>query len=674
MYKNILNDIDTYNSLLTIFYGYEEYVFYNKEEYKNCFDFAQKFLIMELDKTNPLYPIINGWKKLISNQYPLLISGIQIYLTNQCNLTCKHCYITNDKLHHMPYNDFVSIVNKCFEVYDKFNLKNEECLSEITLGGGECTLNPNFLNILTYALMKFKDIKILSNCVNIPDDIFNFYKSYKNKITIKTSIDGLEETHNFIRGNDTYRKTISNIKKLIDNDIKVEVQFTANDKNYNEISQVYKELTSIGVDTIVYERYVDQHNKYLKPLSNNQLQEVLKQTNNCKSKRNFGFINDSTSECVVGKQIVIDDCGNLKPCMKFCAGLLNILHSDIDTIVKEIKLNNLKYRVLPQECFNCLDFESCAGGEKCILQNTTNNFYTLDNICTIKQNMNRKNNLHKELYFSLLKDRNDRFFKDINLIQDRFGFFEEQIHPLPEYNETSLHEATSKRIKQLGEKNILWSGGIDSTYLICSYIKENIPFNVVCDDNSVFDNIQFYNWMISKNIPIIKLSDIRQSYRIKNMLSGYLADTIFYFNTNSLNIKNDVSFYTMLEYVPNRDELYENLLQYGKYLNKPTETIYEIARLIDFGIHYIHVNNELNYLIFPNHKITTFFNTKEFNDIGWTQYWDASCEKQDMKYIICDVTNDSSYMNLQKNHCKIRPRKQLHERNYNNFLLELNYN
>ena len=95
--------------------------------------------------------------------------------------------------------------------------------------------------------------------------------------------------------------------------------------------------------------------------------------------------------------------------------------------------------------------------------------------------------------------------------------------------------------------------------------------------------------------------------------------------------------------------------------------------MINYGLHYIQSNNELNYLIFPEYKIETFFNTKEFNDIAWTRYWYGSCNKEEMKYLICNITEDESYMNLQKNNCKISPRKELDVKNYNNSLLQFNY-
>ena len=111
-------------------------------------------------------------------------------------------------------------------------------------------------------------------------------------------------------------------------------------------------------------------------------------------------------------------------------------------------------------------------------------------------------------------------------------------------------------------------------------------------------------------------------------------------------------------------------MKYGKYLNKPTNTNYELIKLINFGIPYLHYANEVNYLIFPNYRIQTFFNTKEFNDIAWTQYWYTSSEKIDMKQFICDITEDSSYMNLQKNPGNMVPRKKLIDENYYIPLLE----
>ena len=113
---------------------------------------------------------------------------------------------------------------------------------------------------------------------------------------------------------------------------------------------------------------------------------------------------------------------------------------------------------------------------------------------------------YHELFYLLRNRKGEReFYSYCGCLLDRFGFFEStQIHPRPEYNDSSIYKETANRVRQLGSKNILWSGGVDSTYIVCAYVKEKIPFVVYCDDNSVNDNPLFYEWLIKKNYPIVR--------------------------------------------------------------------------------------------------------------------------------------------------------------------------
>ena len=66
---------------------------------------------------------------------------------------------------------------------------------------------------------------------------------------------------------------------------------------------------------------------------------------------------------------------------------------------------------------------------------------------------------------------------------DRFGYWDvKKLHEIPRYTDNTLENHSLERAKNLGYKNILWSGGIDSTFIICAYIKAKVPFSVVCDE------------------------------------------------------------------------------------------------------------------------------------------------------------------------------------------------
>ena len=84
------------------------------------------------------------------------------------------------------------------------------------------------------------------------------------------------------------------------------------------------------------------------------------------------------------------------------------------------------------------------------------------------------------------------FHKFNKKVKDRFGYWRKQIQELPRYSEQSLEGCAIERAKELGYQNILWSGGVDSTFIICAYIKAGVPFRVICDERSIRDGTMFF--------------------------------------------------------------------------------------------------------------------------------------------------------------------------------------
>ena len=234
-----------------------------------------------------------------------------------------------------------------------------------------------------------------------------------------------------------------------------------------------------------------------------------------------------------------------------------------------------------------------------------------------------------------------------NRIRDRFGYWGEQLFPLPKYTEESLEDASIRRAKELGPKNILWSGGVDSTFIICSYIKAKVPFTVICDEISINDGNYFYNWMLKNNINIIKFKSTMESYIIKNMVHGDIADLLFSPDEAHHNIINyDLSFYDNMSHLEDRDRLYEQIQEYGKLLKKPTDTNEHIIRLINFGAFYTHAKDAFLFCVHPLNKWDAFYDYKAFTDIAWSQYWerDVIDDKPEMHRFICEVTQDDKMM------------------------------
>ena len=262
------------------------------------------------------------------------------------------------------------------------------------------------------------------------------------------------------------------------------------------------------------------------------------------------------------------------------------------------------------------------------------------------------------------------FHKYCDKVKDRFGFWNDiKIHNLPQYTERRLEEYSVSRAKELGYKNILWSGGVDSTFIICSYIFAKVPFRILYDYRSIRDGYMFYKWCKGQNnIDMLYFNNITEAYQMNNLLHGDVADLLFSPDEKRRTyINNNISFYDNMEYLSNRDMLYQQILEYGKLLNKPTTTNDEIIRLINYGNMYFHGRDELHYIIFPNYRIESFFDTPIFNDISYSQYWNRTVEddKPEMHRFICEVTQDERMMwGVTRVGTKIPPRIPRIQENY----------
>ena len=181
---------------------------------------------------------------------------LNLAVTYQCNSRCLMCNIWQ------IYKKTPEMMKKELSLsdYREIFTSNKEYLKDLIhvgITGGEPFLRNDLseiisiiheecpksaVDITTNGLMPKKieaDIKeILSKCPGL-------------KLNINISMDGLEKTHNTIRGNNTFYELLMltaqkllNIKK--NNDIDVKVSFTILPQNYRELYDVYKISQKLG--------------------------------------------------------------------------------------------------------------------------------------------------------------------------------------------------------------------------------------------------------------------------------------------------------------------------------------------------------------------------------------------------------------------------------------------
>ena len=161
-------------------------------------------------------------KKISSQDYldsyftknPTLVS-FQVEITSRCNERCIHCYIPHeDKLYDIEPALYYDVIKQCCEMG----------LLSLTISGGEPLINDHFLDYLRYAKGLDLYVILLSNLVNLNNEIIAELKKpplssvqvslYSMKPEIHDSITQLQGS---------FRQTMESITKLIENDVPLQI-------------------------------------------------------------------------------------------------------------------------------------------------------------------------------------------------------------------------------------------------------------------------------------------------------------------------------------------------------------------------------------------------------------------------------------------------------------------
>jgi len=167
-------------------------------------------------------------------------------MTYNCNLKCIHCFNEkNSKPVFIKFEEAKSAIDEAVELGAFY----------ITLSGGECTLNPDFIKTLEYIREKRLAFDLFTNGQTLYDDneLFNkVTELYPFKISLSLYSMNVE-THDKITGvKGSHYKTLNVIKKLKENDINVEIKCFLTKYNaydYKEIQTFAKENNvSLSID------------------------------------------------------------------------------------------------------------------------------------------------------------------------------------------------------------------------------------------------------------------------------------------------------------------------------------------------------------------------------------------------------------------------------------------
>lgn len=188
--------------------------------------------------------LLKGQKRALpAYKKPVTPFDLQIFITNKCNLRCRHCFF-HANIEGTPYE------MKSQHLKEMVKSLNRD-LRTVSLVGGEPFLCKDLVDI-TRVFAKdihLKNIYIITNgfeTSNITATVQDILKNEPLNLFIRVSLDGLQVTHNRIRRHsDSFQnavKTVNALSKVAENNhhLHIEVETTINRENFNELESLAK--------------------------------------------------------------------------------------------------------------------------------------------------------------------------------------------------------------------------------------------------------------------------------------------------------------------------------------------------------------------------------------------------------------------------------------------------
>jgi radical SAM protein with 4Fe4S-binding SPASM domain len=158
---------------------------------------------------------------------------LELQITDKCNLRCKHCYIEKKNSHELSIKQIRNILKE-FEAIQGLR---------VLITGGEPLLHRKFDEI-NKILPQFQLRKVLfTNGTLLNKKILKHLNAHE----IQVSIDGLEKSHDSLRGKGTFKKSIDSVKLSLEKGFDVSISTMVHAKNLNDFDKMEKLFKKLGI-------------------------------------------------------------------------------------------------------------------------------------------------------------------------------------------------------------------------------------------------------------------------------------------------------------------------------------------------------------------------------------------------------------------------------------------
>ncbi len=184
-------------------------------------------------------------KRVQHQQQEYELTDIYLYLTDQCNLCCSHCWISpgfsREQQDSIPLDALKATISEAKALG----------LQRVKLTGGEPLLYRNLTELLEFLTSEDISIFIETNGLRLDRIMIESFKSF-NVDHISVSLDAASgELHDGIRGvKGSFQRTMQGLKLLSDSGIDFQIIMTLQRKNSEEIPALIRLSDMLGASSL----------------------------------------------------------------------------------------------------------------------------------------------------------------------------------------------------------------------------------------------------------------------------------------------------------------------------------------------------------------------------------------------------------------------------------------
>ncbi len=181
---------------------------------------------------------------------------VQLHLTEQCNLSCRHCYQERpSRSREMPLAAVGRVIAEAADMLDRWSAGYDISFDRsMHVTGGEPLIRRDLLDILAVCKGHGFMTHLLSNGTLVDADTAGRLKDVVDSVQV--SIDGPQKIHDAIRGKGAFARAGRGIEAMVAEDIRVTLNLTLSRANIDYLQDLQQTVSDWGVERIGLSRLV----------------------------------------------------------------------------------------------------------------------------------------------------------------------------------------------------------------------------------------------------------------------------------------------------------------------------------------------------------------------------------------------------------------------------------